>query len=248
VKAWQTFVRVLLVLGFVALLGGCIGVPLPSKTTVEMIPKEKLSFLEVGQTTKAEVRQTLGEPWKIDLAENKWTYRVRRAKSGRWVWCFSPGFGGQGDCGVTEGEDALYVLRIDFDEADVATGKKIFKFVDKKSRDAGEANNPIVYGSLEERDGLLFKLDSTTPFSGIHSWFHHNGQLAGLVSITNGVSDGPYETWHSDGRKDMEQHYDNGKLNGRRTVWYKNGQKYTQDHYKDNNGEYADLTPENCTP
>jgi antitoxin component YwqK of YwqJK toxin-antitoxin module len=68
----------------------------------------------------------------------------------------------------------------------------------------------------------------------------------------------------------MEQHYDNGKLNGRRTVWYKNGQKYTQDHYKDNrlhglstmwdpdgtvssrmcfqNGEYADLTPENCTP
>ncbi len=171
---------------------------------------------------------------------------------------------------MTEGKDALYVLRIDFNEADVATGKKIFKFVGKKSRDAGEVKYPIVYGSLEERDGLLFKPLSTKPFSGIHSWFHESGQLAGLVSITDGVRDGAYETWHSDGRKDMVQHYENGKLNGRRIVWYKNGQKYTQDHFKDNrlhglstvwdpdgtvssqqcfqNGEYADLTPENCTP
>ncbi len=269
VKTWQTYVRVLLVLGSVAFLGGCIGLPLPAKTTVELIPKEKLSFLEVGQTTKAEVRQTLGKPWKIDLAENRWIYEVRRARSGRWVWCFSPG-GGQGDCGVTEGKDTLYVLRIDFNDADVATGKKILKFVDKKSRDAGEVIYPIVYGSLEERDGLLFKLHSTTPYSGIHSWFHHNARLAGLVSITNGVKDGAYQTWHSDGRKDMEQHYENGILNGRSIVWYKNGQKYTQDHYKDNrlhgvstswdpdgtvssqmcfqDGEYSDLTPENCTP
>jgi len=203
VKAWQTFVRVILVLGFVAFLGGCIALPVPPKTTVEMIPKEKLSFLEVGETTKAEVRQTLGRPWKIDSAENNWIYKVRQAKSGRWAVCV--GFGYEGDCGVTQGKEALYVLRIDFNEADVAIRKKTYK--------AGEVIDPlvIVYGSLEERHGLIFKPLSTTPYSGIHSWFHDNGQIAGQISISGGVRDGAFATWHPDGRKDLEQHYQSGK-------------------------------------
>jgi hypothetical protein len=224
-----------------------------------------LSFLEIAQTTKADVRETLGKPWKTDETDSEWVYELRTVLSGRWGGCIAipPGFGG---CGVSDGKVVLRLLKIDFNDSGVVTGWDEYKSAAEKVKD------PIVtvYGSLEERDGLLFKPLSTTPFSGMHSWFHDNGQFAGLVSIMDGVRDGEFATWHSDGRKDTEQYYQGGKLNGPSVTWYKNGRKYTQDHYKDNrlhglstswnpdgtvssqmcfqNGEHIDLTPGNCTP
>lgn len=260
---WQASIRVPLILALAIYLYGCV--PMPPKTIQTKIPKEGLSFLEKGQTTKDEVRASLGKPWKTDENDSEWVYELRKVLSGRWGYCVAipPGYGG---CGVSDGEVVLELFKIDFNDSGVVTGW------DEYESTAEKVENPtgLVYGSLEERDGLLFEPLSTTPFSGIHRWFHDNGELAGLVSITDGVRDGEFAIWHSDGRKDTEQYYRGGKLNGRSTSWYKNGQKYTQDHYKENqlhglstswnpdgtvfsqmcfqNGEYADLTPDNCTP
>jgi outer membrane protein assembly factor BamE (lipoprotein component of BamABCDE complex) len=260
---WQALIRVPLVLMLMACLYGCV--PMPPQTIQTMIPKEDLSFLEKGQTTKDEVRASLGIPQQTNETDSEWVYELRTVLSGRWGYCVAipPGYGG---CGVSDGEVALRLLRIDFNDSGVVTSWDEYKSVAENVEDS----IVTVYDSLEERDGLLFRPPSTTPFSGMHSWFHDNGQLAGLVSITDGVRDGEFATWHSDGRKDAEQYYQSGQLNGRSITWYKNGQKYTQDHYKDNqlhglstywnpdgtvsfqmcfqNGEYSDMTPENCMP
>ena len=264
----QSLLRIQVVLGLVAFLGGCIGLPLPPRTIYTMIPKESLSFLEAGQTTKADVRKTLGEPWNTDETDSKWVYQLRAVVSGRWGYCgISPiPFDPDLICDVSERKYVFKLLEIDFNNSGVVTGWDEYESTDEKVKNL----KVIVYGSLEKRDGLLYEPRSTSSFSGIHSWRHDNGQLAGQVSIRDGVEHGPYTTWYFDGLKNIERHYQGGKLNGYTIFWYTNGQKYTQDHFKDNrlhglstvwdpdgtvsyqqcfqNGEYTDLTPENCTP
>ena len=111
-------VHLVLILG--ACLNGCA--PLPSKTIQTIIPEESLSFLEIGETTKDQVRAFFGEPWESDEADNDWLYKLRIVATGRWGMC------GEYDCApIKAGKAVLYVLRIDFNEADVVTGWEEFK-------------------------------------------------------------------------------------------------------------------------
>jgi len=87
-NVWKALLRVQLVLGLLIFLHGCVlPFSMPPKTIQTMIPKESLSFLEIGQTTKADVRETLGEPWKTDQTDSEWAYELRTVLSGRWGLC-----------------------------------------------------------------------------------------------------------------------------------------------------------------
>ena len=131
---WKALLRVQLVLGLVIFLHGCVlPYPMPPKTIQTMIPEESLDFLEIGQTTKDEIRKTLGKPWETwetDEADNYWVYKLRIVLSGRWglAQCVAPP-SGHGDCDTSQsdGKAVLYVLRIDFDDADVVRGWEEFK-------------------------------------------------------------------------------------------------------------------------
>ncbi len=229
-----------------------------------MIPKESLSFLEIGQTTKADVREKLGRPPKTNEADTEWTYRLRSVMSGRFGLCVAiPDADPQ--CGITDGKLVLQILKIDFNDAGVVSGWDKFDGILPWAYESTR-----LYAGLEKRDGLLFESQSTSPFTGQHSWFYDNGRIAGQVTIRDGVEDGPYTTWHPDGPKDTEQHYKNGKLNGPKIIWYNNGRKSSQDQYKDDlrhglmtlwepdgtvfaqicyqDDEMINLTPEKCTP
>ena len=63
----NTVIRIHLVLGLVALLHGCIlPYPMPTEPTRIYISKQDMSFLEAGQTTKADVREALGSPLVVN--------------------------------------------------------------------------------------------------------------------------------------------------------------------------------------
>ncbi len=123
----QAILCVPLVLGRGVMLDGCVGLPLPHETTYENIPKDSLTFLDKGQTTKEEVRERLGKPSAARHATNEWTYLLRHMITGRWAFCFSTGAAVGTGCGVTEGKAASQFLRIDFNDADIVTGWHKFK-------------------------------------------------------------------------------------------------------------------------
>lgn len=64
--------------------------------------------------------------------------------------------------------------------------------------------------ALVMRDGLVYELDATEPYSG-------------KLSITG-----------SEGAGRLERSYENGKLSGTETAWYADGEKRLEVHYKDN--------------
>ena len=123
----QAILYVPLVLGLVVVLEGCVGLPLPHKTTFENIPKDSLTFLSEGETTKDEVRERLGKPSAAMDATNEWTYLLRHMVTGRWAFCFSTGAAVGSGCGVTEGTAKFQYLSIEFNDADVVTGWEKFK-------------------------------------------------------------------------------------------------------------------------
>ncbi len=102
--------------------------PLPAETTYENIPKNSLTFLEKGQTTKDEVRERLGKPSAARDATNEWTYLLRHMINGKWAYCLSTGSGRGTGCDVSEGKVASQFLRIAFNDADVVTGWEIFSY------------------------------------------------------------------------------------------------------------------------
>lgn len=88
----------------------------------EYIPKDSLTFLRKGETTKHEVRERLGRPSAMMAATNEWTYLLRHMVTGRWAFCFSTGAAVGSGCGVTEGTAKFQYLSIEFNDADVVTG------------------------------------------------------------------------------------------------------------------------------
>jgi hypothetical protein len=113
-----------------------------------MISKESLSFLEKGQTTKDEVRETLGEPQDTNETGSEWVYELRLLMSGRWGFCIAipPGYG---NCGVSDGKAATELLRIDFDDAGVVTGWDRFRGPPgTEHRSAGKRAPPTIHAPL----------------------------------------------------------------------------------------------------
>ena len=117
----------------------------------------------------------------------------------------------------------------------------------------------VPYSKLVERQGITYKINSTTPFTGSSVSYHDNGQLESRGNYKNGrkeglsekyhdngqlewrrnykdelVEDGPYESFHSNGQLERRGNYKDGKEHGPyETFWKKNGQTLHRGNYKD---------------
>lgn len=69
----KKFVRLMTVLVAVLVLGGCV-------TVGEDFPVDPVSRLEMGATTRAEVREMFGAPWRMGVEDGQetWTYALYR--------------------------------------------------------------------------------------------------------------------------------------------------------------------------
>jgi len=63
--------------------------------------------------------------------------------------------------------------------------------------------------------------------------FHKNGSMAWEISWTDGVWDGPSNSWWEDGTKLEEGRYNAGRMTGTWTWWYRNGQMAARGPYED---------------
>jgi len=70
---------------------------------------------------------------------------------------------------------------------------------------------------LEQReDGLYYKTDAETAFTGDGLVYHSNKQKAQEGKIDNGKPSGPWKLWHSNGQLHWEGSYKDGNKEG---VW-----------------------------
>ena len=63
----------------------------------------------------------------------------------------------------------------------------------------------------EERSGLLYLINSETPFTGIVVGKYQNGQKEWGSNYKNGKPDGPYIEWYDNGQKRREGTSKDGK-------------------------------------
>ena len=114
------------------------------------------------------------------------------------------------------------------------------------------------------RQGIIYEVNSQTPFSGRAVSYYKNGQLQMRISLKDGKQDGPSEWYNENGQLDKKTSFKDGKLDGPMESYYENGQLETKAHHKDGeldglyesyfengqldnkscykNGEYSDMT------
>ena len=107
------------------------------------------------------------------------------------------------------------------------------------------------------RDGLVYEINSETPFTGdvvskyengqkeaegtfkdgkaegLATWWAENGQKRGEGTWKDGKLEGLLTQWHENWQKRQEGTYKDGKPEGLLTRWRKNGQKLSETTYKD---------------
>ena len=78
------------------------------------------------------------------------------------------------------------------------------------------------------RDGRLYLPDATVPFSGFMHETSDAGTPRSRSRLVDGRLDGLSEGWHTNGVKQIEEHFRAGVSHGRRTKWDENGQKLSE--------------------
>jgi antitoxin component YwqK of YwqJK toxin-antitoxin module len=101
----------------------------------------------------------------------------------------------------------------------------------------GRSQKEITTLQLQERNGLFYKENSETPYTGLLVEYYPNGQKEKEGTYKDGKPEGPATSWYESGQKQMEGTYKDGKRDGLST-WYENGQKKREGTYKD--GEVID--------
>ena len=95
-------------------------------------------------------------------------------------------------------------------------------------------SKPIDEESLVQRNGVYYKVNSETPYSGKSFMLHDNGQIYYERSFKEGKQFGLETLWYKSGQKREEGNWnENGKQDGLYTIWYKNGQKKSEVIFKD---------------
>jgi len=85
----------------------------------------------------------------------------------------------------------------------------------------------------QERNGLVYLPNETTPFTGVFVGWYENGTKRAESHYIDGKENGLSTLWHRNGQKKSERNYKDGKEDGTHTWWHWNGQKKSEGNYKD---------------
>ena len=90
----------------------------------------------------------------------------------------------------------------------------------------------IPSGTLVERRGVHYEVNSETPFDGIAVMYHKNGQLQYKRNYKDGKRDGLTEGYYENGQLQYKVNYKDGKEHGLNSYYYDNGQLRYEENYK----------------
>ena len=94
-------------------------------------------------------------------------------------------------------------------------------------------SNEVPSDKLVERQGIKYKINSTTPFTGSSLSYNKNGQLLWRQNYKNGILHGPYEYFHENGQLKVRGNNKNGKTDGLWESFHENGQLEQRLTFKD---------------
>lgn len=83
------------------------------------------------------------------------------------------------------------------------------------------------------RNGIAYKVNSDTPFSGVVVEKYKNGQIAYKTNYKDGKMDEEYVVYHKNGQIAYKTNYKDGKQVGECVCYYENGQIEYKGNYKD---------------
>ena len=86
------------------------------------------------------------------------------------------------------------------------------------------SSKEIPYENLVTRQGILYEVNSQTPFTGLSVVYHKNGQLEWRGNHKDGKEDGLHERYYKNGQLEWRENYKNGKLHGLYENYWSNGQ------------------------
>ena len=107
---------------------GCVAIPYhASESSETFIEEETLKFIEIGQSTRAELQQTIGLPdWSFNDG-SRWIYKVSMFTPGGWGGCYievvSPE--GSAGCGKSDDEPIMAVLDLSISNLGVISKQEI---------------------------------------------------------------------------------------------------------------------------
>ncbi len=90
----------------------------------------------------------------------------------------------------------------------------------------------VPFDKLVERQGITYKVNSTTPFTGSSVTYHENGQLQKKINYKNGEQDGLYETFYDNFQLNRKGNLKNNKEEGFWELFYENGQLEQRGNFK----------------
>jgi antitoxin component YwqK of YwqJK toxin-antitoxin module len=82
--------------------------------------------------------------------------------------------------------------------------------------------------ALALRDGRLYRLGATTPFTGVVTERHGDGALRSRSGVVDGRLHGVSESWHTNGQMQAREHFSAGVSHGPRIKWHPNGQTLSE--------------------
>ena len=107
---------------------GCIAVPYRvSESSETFIEEESFEFIEIGQSTRAEMQQAIGLPdWSFNDG-SRWIYKVRMLKPGGWGGCYIEVISAEGSagCGRSDDQPVMTILDLSISNLDVISKQEI---------------------------------------------------------------------------------------------------------------------------
>jgi antitoxin component YwqK of YwqJK toxin-antitoxin module len=76
---------------------------------------------------------------------------------------------------------------------------------------------------LALRNGRLFRINETSPFTGIMIEVHPDGSLKSRSFVAEGLLEGVSEGWYTNGVIQVRENFKQGISHGLRTKWHENG-------------------------
>jgi antitoxin component YwqK of YwqJK toxin-antitoxin module len=87
-------------------------------------------------------------------------------------------------------------------------------------------------GTVRQRTEVLVFEDGTVVQHGKEMKFHPNSKLSAETRYENGIKEGPWTTWFSNGEKSAEGGYHFGAQHGNQIRYLRTGEKYLETGYR----------------
>ncbi len=84
---------------------------------------------------------------------------------------------------------------------------------------------------IEKRNGIVYEVNSESPFSGKVIKKYGNGHNKKVTNYKNGIKNGLETIWYKNGQIKEETKYKESKKNGLSIKWYENGQRMEEINY-----------------